>query len=457
VRAVDPAAEPPRAAESAATPSPLLVFTLLLMGSLILARPALPWPMTFDDLPLVRTHTAEELAGAFVGQWDADRVMTRGYRPLSTLFNHARAWLFGENVAGHRLFLLALGSAFWAWLSVSLRAWGLSPPVTLLAGALWFTSIYSTFHYVWITDGNHMAQGLGFALAVAGLAASLRRGSDLGLACCLLGFLLALLVREDSLGVAPALLLMGGALAGGTRRGRLAAHAVGLAIVAAAFLVLRRMAVPRSQAPGTDLPALPLSFVRSLSPAGTTGFDVPSWFLVLGWWGLVAALALALVRRGQARGPSLWLACALGACAPALNVYREDLLFFPVAFTSLALADAAGRLWRAGLRLLPVLAVAWALLGGAHMSRVFAENFHPDSLRAAWWSGRYLYGAYAERARVPEERRRAAAARLHRLGIDEAWGHEVRTWNLVARAVRDGRRRPGGGRPFYPLLPWSED
>jgi MYXO-CTERM domain-containing protein len=439
-------------------PSPPAAFALVFLGSLALAWPALPWPMTFDDLPLLRTHSARELAGAFAGQWDADRVMTRGYRPLSLVFNHARAWLFGENVVAHRLFLLALGAGFWAWLSLSLRAWGLAPRTTLLAGALWFTSIYSTFHYAWITDGNHMAQGLGFALAVAGLAAARRRRPSLGLTGTFLGFLAALLVREDSLAVGPALLLMGFALARGSgRRGRLVALAVGLVVVAAAVLGVRRVLVPRAAAPGSDLLAPLLSFGRSASPAGTLGFDAPSWGLVLGWWPLVAALALALVRRGQARGPGLWLACALGACAPALNVYREDLLFFPVAFTSLALADSAGRLWRAGLRLLPAVAVAWALLGGARMSRVFAENFHPDSLRSIWWNGRYVYGAYAARARIPEERRGAVVARLHRFGIDEAWGHEVRTRNLVARAVREGRRRPSGGRPFYPLLPWHED
>jgi hypothetical protein len=444
----------------------LAVFAVLFLASLLLAWPALGWPMTFDDLHLLRTYPARFLLAGFGGHWDPQRLMTAGYRPLTTLFNHVRMLLCGEDVVAHRLLLLALGSATWAWLALSLRAWELAPRTTLLAGALWFASIYSVFHYVWITDGNHMLQGLAFAAAVDGLARGLPRASKALLAASLLAFALALLTREDSLALAPALALMALALsrrAGASLRAA-GAYALALGLTSLAFLLLRRVLVPRSQPPGSDFGAPFVSFVWALSPAGTTGFDALTWALVLGWWGVLGLLALAWVRRRPLLSPMwgvpLWLACALVTCAPAVNVLREDLLFFPVLFSSLALALVLGETWACGgwRRGLAAVAAAWALLGGSGMSRVYAENFHPESLRTIWWNGRFVYGAYAHKARLPPQRRAAVVAQLHRFQIDEAWGHEIRTRKLEQRAIAEGRRRPGDdGLPFYPWLPWSED
>ena len=442
---------------------PALAFASLLLLGLVLAWPALGWPMAFDDLHLMRSYPASALLGAFHGPWDPERLMTPGYRPLTLLFNHLRYSAFGENVVAQRVFLLVLVAASWAWLSVSLRAWSVPSRTTWLAGALWLTSVYSTFHYVWITDGNHMLQGLGFAAAVAGLGSGLMGRGALGLLASLGGYACALGTREDSLALAPVLLLMGVFLVvrRAASRRRLWAYALALAGLSLAFLLLRRLAVPRAQAPGTDFWAPWASFVRALSPAGTQGFDAASWALVLGWWLVVLALAVAVARLPDRPGAQLmlWLGCGLLSCAPALNVFREDLLFFPVMFTSLALATAIRDLWSRGgsRRALAALAAAGALLGGAGMSRVFAENFHPDSLRTIWWNGRYVYGAYVARAVLPAERRRAVVEQLHRFGIDEVWGHEFRTRKLEKRALAANQRRPGGGGPFYPLLPWSED
>jgi len=445
--------------------APLAVFAALFAGSLLLAWPALGWPMTFDDLHLVQTYPVRFLLTAFQGHWDPYRLMTAGYRPLTTVFNHARSLLCGENVVAHRLLLLGLGAATWGWLAVSLRAWGVAPRATLLAGALWFTSIYSVFHYVWITDGNHMLQGLAFAASAAALARGLPRGSRSLLAASLLGFAVALLTREDSLALAPALALMALALARRAGAARAcAAYVLALALASVALLALRRAVVPRSQPPGADFAAPFISFARAFSPAGTTGFDAPSWAAIAGWWVVLGLLATTWARQRQSPGASggvpLWLGCALATCLPAVNVLREDLLFFPVLFASLALAQVLAELSARGGRRrgLAAAAAAWALLGGAAMSRVYAENFHPESLRTIWWNGRFVYGAYARKARLPPQRREAVVAQLHRFQIDEMWGHEVRTRKLEQRAIAQGRRRPGDdGQPFYPWLPWSED
>ena len=143
-----------------------------------------------------------------------------------------------------------------------------------------------------------------------------------------------------------------------------------------------------------------------------------------------------------------------------LNVQRDDLLLFPVSFMSLALASAWAEIVRARPRLAAPVAmtVAVTVAGGAYVSCVFAENFHPQSLRVVWWNGRYLYGAYSERAAMPPERRAAALAHVASMGIHNLRHHLRRTRTLVKAAVAENRRRPSAdGRPFYPLLPWDED
>ena len=177
--------------------------------------------------------------------------------------------------------------------------------------------------------------------------------------------------------------------------------------------------------------------------------------------GFATGVALTvLVPRERWRGTLVWLCSALLACTSGLTVARDDLLLFPVSFASLALATAWNEIARSRPRAAPALALAGLLIaaGGAYVSRVYAENFHPRSLRLAWWNGRYLYGAYSERATMPDERRAALRAHLRSMDIHHARHHLRRTWKMARRAIAEGRRRPAAdGRPFYPLLPWSED
>ena len=83
-------------------------FLIFFVVGLALAWPGLRWPMVYDDLHLVRAFTAQEKAAAWRGSWDPDGIEHPGLRPLTVLFNDARYRLFGEQVAAHRVFLVAL-------------------------------------------------------------------------------------------------------------------------------------------------------------------------------------------------------------------------------------------------------------------------------------------------------------------------------------------------------------
>src|SRR5256885_5632475 len=114
--------------------------------------------MVFDALHLVRTFRAAELAGAWTGHWDPDGLETPGLRPLSLLFNHARAALCGEDVVAHRVLLVALFALDVALLVPLGARLGLGLGAVLVAGLVMLATRYSAYHLVWITDGNHLVQ-----------------------------------------------------------------------------------------------------------------------------------------------------------------------------------------------------------------------------------------------------------------------------------------------------------
>ena len=94
------------------------------------------------------------------------------------------------------------------------------------------------------------------------------------------------------------------------------------------------------------------------------------------------------------------------------------------------------------------------ILGGAYMSHVYAQNFHPYSARAVWWNGKFIYGSYASRATIPPERREAIARQLASVGIRNEAQLKTRLRKMVTEAIAGGRRTPRGDETvFFPRLP----
>ena len=114
-------------------------------------------------------------------------------------------------------------------------------------------SRYSVYHYVWLTDGNHLLQGLLFDAALLAVLAGLGRWSWPWLAASLLAFAAAVLVREDGLALVPVLLLLAGLAADRPRRRWLAAFAAILVPVSAGLFAYRLRVVPEAAPPGADV------------------------------------------------------------------------------------------------------------------------------------------------------------------------------------------------------------
>ena len=63
-------------------------------------------PYIWDDLSLFRNYTLKELISVWIGNWDPDGIMTKGYRPIKILYFHFTYSIFGENVFLFRIFVL---------------------------------------------------------------------------------------------------------------------------------------------------------------------------------------------------------------------------------------------------------------------------------------------------------------------------------------------------------------
>jgi hypothetical protein len=441
--------------------APAAVFAAFFVMGMLRAAPSLQWPMVYDDLHLIRPYTTAEIAASWRGNWDPDDIETPGFRPGTLLFNHARARLFGESVVAHRIFLIALYAAFVALLVPLAARFGAGPRTVLLAGAMMLAARYQVYGYVWLTDGTHMLQGLAFAggalLLLDGLDRDDRVRLGLSLACLAAG----LLVREDTLAIVPVILLLG--VVDSRRQGRavpraLHGYAGALVMLCAGLLVYRAIAVPQAPVPGSDIRGLAIAVARVLNPIGIQAFDRSAFVLGLVGWLVLAGFVDALVRwRRDAdwRGAALWLAAAVVSCSPALNIQRDDLLFFPGTFMALFYASAAETLARrkGATRAFAVVGITVLIAVAGSIGIVFAENFHPDSSRTLWWNAQFLDGEFAARATIPEARRRAMIESLERRGIRAGARPRQRIRELAAEAKAAGRRRPSADhKVFVPLL-----
>ena len=432
-------------------------FLLLAALGLALAWPALGWPMTYDDLHLVRSFSAAEIARAFAGNWDPDDMENAGLRPLFVLFDHLRYAAFGEHVAAQRVFLVSLFAGYLALLARPLARLGIGAAEALAAGILCLFSRFSVYHYAFLTDGAHLVQGGCFALALGALLRHVDGSGRAALGAAVLWTVAGLLVREDSLAVVPVLALLALVAARGRiGLGKAALAAAALVLAAAAVMGYRALVVAHPPRLRLDGAGFALAAAHAASLSGRASFD--------GWSRAFATsvrlvpllpFAAAALGRGEARWrPLLWVLAAMVACSPALVIGRENLLLFPITFMAVAVAASLGIVARRG----PVGAVGagvllvWLAAGEFHLSREFQLVFHPWSATSLRWSGEFVYGPYWQ-ATVPAGRREEIVARLAAIGIrDEGQFREKLPRKTYAATIEGPWRPTGEARLFAPRL-----
>jgi len=425
---------------------------LLFAAGLAAGWDSLGYPWNGDDLHLIRAYTATELLGTLTGPWDPDGIETTGLRPLTTLFNDARAVAFGEAVALHRVFLVALFAALLTVLGASAVRLGESPWWVALAGVVALAAKNSSYHFLWLTDGVHLLQGLFFACGLYSLLRYVEQGARHQYAWAIALAALALLTREDSLVMLPILLVCGAYLASvtGRARARLGLVAAGLGGVALVLLAWRAAVIPGGVDAAGYITGLRGMAAMAYWTVCLSGARAPSRWLFLAVGALAVAAAATLDGRDRRRA-GMWLLATLLAASPGYVMAKADLLVFSIPLYALFLASVAGALvrrrpsWRTPLVLLALVLIAIS----ARASRQDQLAMHPLSASQIVRDWDVLYGSYRT-ATIPEGRREALRLKLEGLGVADA-GIDIDAW---AEAL--DRRNPGSNRGgvFVPERPF---
>jgi hypothetical protein len=324
---------------------PLALFAAYFGIGLLLALPSLSLPWFNDDLFVLRPYTADELAQAFTGNWDFSGIATPGYRPLLIVYYHLTSLAFGESVVLHRLFSIALFALHLVGLAALGARLGMARGAAALAGVLILVTRNTWWVLTWPTDGVRSLVGIFGALAIYGFLLHLDKPAVWKAAASGLAFACALLIRDEALVYLALVPLIGAyrVLQGDWRHRlrtsapalrRIALHALVLAVIAAAFLLIRREVVAE-----TPFRIAPLGLIWSLGWVFVPRLPFLPDAVWLGamavFWLLMGALMRGLPQRGLAL---LWLACAVIAAAPGLVVTRGNTLLLPICFFCLFLA-----------------------------------------------------------------------------------------------------------------------
>jgi hypothetical protein len=446
--------ESPVAAPSRPRTLGLAVCAAAILTGLISSWPSLGYYWNMDDLHLVRPYSAGEIAGTFGGHWDPDGIETIGFRPLTTAFNHARAVVFGESLVAHRLFLLGLYAAALALMAGLIARLGAPAPAVLIGAVFAIVAKNSYYHYVWVADGVHVLQLVLCVLAMRAAFRYVDDGRRRALAASVAWFGAAMLTREDSLAVLPAMLGVGlglqviwsgqPAAVTAARRRRLRTGGVAMAVVLPAWWLWRLASVP--DAPNVKLELA--AFDRVL--------DMVVWTISLAGgvdplWPAYVALALAAVAATRLLPPVerrlAWvlLASALVACAIGNVRARANLLILPAlfygGFLGVVFAGVARAVPRA--RTAVVVVAVLAAAGAIRASRLEQIDLHPMSAGQIGRDWMFISGRLGD-ATIPEVRRRVLEPKLAAFDLLDP-DIDIVVWQQSVREKgRAGPRADGG-------------
>jgi hypothetical protein len=443
-----------------------LILAFFAAAALLLARPALNAAFFGDDLHLVRVYSADELRSVWSGAWDTDGIETAGYRPLTTIFNHLRASLFGESVMWHRLFLLLL-FALYLILAVLLarQVTQASYGIGLLGGMLALTHVSSTYHYLWVSDGVHLVGGVLILASVLLMLHALRTGQARWLIGSTMSVFLSLLVREDNL-IALPLLALFAAVYGWEHpielrrlRGSLIVYGAALLVGTASFWWLRGQFVPGAVALKVEVGNYLWTIKQVVqNPGDLTNLLVwwPDYARLIGLWliavGFLIAVWLFVLPTAARRAAAIWFAALLLSALPGLTLPRTNLLLLAATFWGLCVATVLREFARRSrwAAIAATLIALLAILGPAWGSTTLQIESDPASLD--WLCGHpaWVYGEYSN-ATVPETRRAAIKETLAHFGISSMADLSTRYPQLVDEAASAGRFGPDStGQPFLP-------
>jgi hypothetical protein len=459
--------------------SVLVLFVLFWLTGIGVTYRSLNYPWFWDDLHLVRTFTSDELREVFRGDWDVDHIETPGYRPVSVLFNHARASVFGESVVAHRIFQIALVAAY-----LSILAWiagklGMSRPAAALAGVLAVLSKNNWSNLAWLSDGVHALVGLLLIISAYLVISAVSRFAYWKIILAMFSAALALFARDDALAFFPIISTLP-LLYALTRDSTALTTAHGKSFLDSLREMWRRRDFPRFVIIVVPLSLTALSVIYwHLRSAFTSAWGIETnfagWGKHLLWtllpmgldphWRLLSILwvgtfvflltwSLFFARSCSRLITFFWFGSVLITTTPGLVEPRTNLLFSAIGFFSFGVAyllDCVARTSR--LALVPV-SVVLAMVSTVSVFRnvITQESVHPRSLQFLRDSCHFVWGQWSF-ARVPPSRIAWLKEEFAKLGINSGSDFEARYPVLEKEAVDQGLSKPNPeGKPFVPRI-----
>ncbi len=406
----------------------LVSFFVYMVLGLLLSYQSLDYDWNYDDIHLIQRYSGSQLLSVFSGHWDLDQMETAGFRPLTAIFNHTRAVLFGESVASHRIFLVFLFSIYLILLGCLTSRFGISWYVSILAGILILCARYSMYHFVWISDGVHILQGLFFVVSALLLLLYIDYRKYFFLAASLVFAALCLLTREDSLSVYPVLVLLGTAYAIYTKRffefyKSIALYTVILLIIFVIFWWWRAMVLPEAEGFIIGFDSLLKvwgMFYSTVSLAGKSG-TIPELFLA--FFVVLLIISIFVLKMNDRYKFLMWLLFVLFACLPGIINDRPNLLFFAISFYCIFVASILVEFAKISRYAFICCAFVFLMVAGfsAKMSLIHQESMHPMSfgqIRRDWLA---IYGSESD-ITIPPERKKRFVAKLAKHGLGPELG-----------------------------------
>lgn len=462
-------------------PFAVLFFFLLGLG-LFLARDALANPWFWDDYHLIRVYSNQELARVFVGTWDVDGVETPGYRPGTTLFNHVRAGMLGENVLAHRIFIIGLFAlAVTLWCGVAMQL-GASMPAVALAGVITIAAQNNWYQLVWISDGVHNIVMVYLGIAALLVTSYVRSPRFWKLFLCVGAATIALFTREESLPILvvvpcialyalcepliPNRLSRANLSAAWEQRDRtidrplrgILRLAIVLLVVVVVYFFLRTLFVPWLPK-SIDVRGWGKLVYWTLYPMGLpkdAGNDQRIYLMWTFSLGILTMGWFTLRDRLTQQRALFWFACAIVAATPGIAISsRPNIIFFPILFFSFALALLLfGWATRSrGARVAVIALSCFILLASANHNLIAQQVAHPRSLFYLFTAYDLMYSPNAKKVVIPNARRAELGALLAQANIHSAQEFATVYPQLSSQAKEAKRYAPTmDGQFFIPRI-----
>jgi len=221
-----------------------------------------------------------------------------------------------------------------------------------------------------------------------------------------------------------------------------------------AFMLFRAWVLPEAPPLQFNIVGMAVHSVLMFLLLGQRSFDWESRLLIQGWYIAIIitfTAYIALKPKPLSQSPALWLLCAVLASTTGLTMVRINLLMFPITFVALFICSTLADLARRS-RLAKVVAMAvliWGIGGGAYLSLVTAESFHPFSATAIRWDSDFIYGDFASRASIPASRREQIIRQLAAVNITSATDIREHLSGMIMQALIENRRSPRPDRSLF--------